>query len=189
TESLRGSQSRRGPSRPRGGGIPAAETEPGGRTAKRAASAESPVPAAMSRTRIPRATRAARRTKGMKYLVTCAKARSYSAAASRSKTSSFILYLCNSFADGKFADPVGNGKSLKSALIKDRGRGHDEADAPALRRSLRPPAEASVDNLLICAAVHESISGTSRTSEMSDLGPQSGPQRALIRPVSPIAIL
>jgi hypothetical protein len=43
--------------------------------------------------------------------------------------------------------------------------------------------------LLICAAVHESSSGTSRTSEMSDLSPQSGPQRALIRPVSPIAIL
>src|SRR5262249_44177001 len=58
---------------------------------------------AMSRTRIPRAMRAARRTKGMKYLVTCAKARSYSAAACRSKTSSSILEPRNSFADGRFA--------------------------------------------------------------------------------------
>src|SRR5215472_16076733 len=57
----------------------------------------------MSRTRIPRAMRAARRTKGMKYLVTCAKARSYSAAACRSKTSSSILEPRNSFADGRFA--------------------------------------------------------------------------------------
>ena len=46
------------------------------------------------------------------------------------------------------------GKSLKPASVDDRRRGHDEADATALG-----PAEAIVDNLLICAAVHGSGSG------------------------------
>ena len=33
---------------------------------------------------------------------------------------------CNSFADGRFADPVGDGKSLKPAPIDDRRCGHDK---------------------------------------------------------------
>jgi hypothetical protein len=36
-----------------------------------------------------------------------------------------------------FAVPADDGKSLKSALIDDRRRGHDEADAAGLGRSLR----------------------------------------------------
>jgi hypothetical protein len=44
---------------------------------------------------------------------------------------------CNSFADGRFADPVGDGKSLKPTLIDDRRRGHDGPDAAALGRSIR----------------------------------------------------
>src|SRR6202042_192580 len=68
-----------------------AVTWPVGPTAARAASAERPVPVAMSRTRIPGLTSAARNRKGMKYLVTCAKARSYSAAASPLKNSSSVI--------------------------------------------------------------------------------------------------
>ena len=64
---------------------------PAGPTAARAASAESPAPVAMSRTCIPGATWAARNTKGMKCAVTCAKARSYSAAASSLKASSYAI--------------------------------------------------------------------------------------------------
>src|SRR5262249_42157111 len=70
-----------------------AVTWPVGPTAARAASAERPVPVAMSRTHIPGATSAARNRNGMKYLVTCAKARSYSAAASFSKRSSSVIRL------------------------------------------------------------------------------------------------
>src|ERR1700756_4622798 len=44
---------------------------PVGPTAGRAASAESPVPVATSRTRMPGTTPAARNRKGMKYAVTC----------------------------------------------------------------------------------------------------------------------
>jgi hypothetical protein len=85
----------------------AAMIRPVGPMAARAASAESPVPVAMSRACIPGATWAARNRKGMKYAVTCAKARSYSAAASSLKTSSSailktpILVLC--LPDGMFA--------------------------------------------------------------------------------------
>jgi len=45
---------------------------------------------------------------------------------------------CNSFTDGRFADPVDGGKSLKPTPIDDRRRGHDEPDATVLGRSLRP---------------------------------------------------
>jgi hypothetical protein len=69
----------------------AAVTWPVGPTAARAASAESPVPVAMSRTRIPGARWAARNRKGMKCAVTCAKARSYSVAASSLKASSSAI--------------------------------------------------------------------------------------------------
>src|SRR5215470_18831296 len=113
----------------------------------------------MSRTRIPRAMRAARRTKGMKYLVTCAKARSYSAAACRSKTSSSILYLVIGLRMEDLQTRLVMERSLKPASIDDRRRGHDEPDAAALGRFFAPPAEAIVDNLLICAAVHGSGSG------------------------------
>src|SRR5262249_50839609 len=51
--------------------------------------------------------------KGMKYLATCAKARSYSAAARRSKTSSSMLDPRNRFADERFAEPVRDGKRLR----------------------------------------------------------------------------
>src|SRR5262249_15517400 len=112
-----------------------------GPTAERVASAESPVPAAMSRTRIPRATRAARRTNGMKYLVTCAKARSYSAAASRLKTSSSILCLVIRLRMEDLQIPFGDGKSLKPAPIDDWRRGHDEPDAGALWRALRAASQ------------------------------------------------
>src|SRR6516225_815317 len=70
------------------GEMSAAVTWPVGPTAARAASAESPVPVATSRTLIPGATCAARNRKGMKCIVTCANARSYSAAASSLKLSS-----------------------------------------------------------------------------------------------------
>ena len=66
----------------------AAVTCPVGPTAVRAASAESPVPVAMSRTCMPGAISAERNKNGMKCAVTCAKARSYSAAASSLKLSS-----------------------------------------------------------------------------------------------------
>jgi len=64
------------------GDTSAAVTWPAGPTTPRAGSAASPVPVAMSRTRMPGARRTARNRDGTKCVETCAKARSYSAAAS-----------------------------------------------------------------------------------------------------------
>jgi hypothetical protein len=58
----------------------------------------------------------------------------------------------------------GDGKSLKPAPIDDRRRGHDGLTLPLSGDLFDPPAEAVVDNSLICAAVHESAFGTKRTS-------------------------
>ena len=87
----------------------AAVTWPVGATAARAASAESPVPVAMSRTRIPGATPAARTKNGMKYAVTCANAWSYSAAASFLKVSSSGIPVFRLGIDGMFSNKMAFG--------------------------------------------------------------------------------
>jgi hypothetical protein len=43
-----------------------------------------------------------------------------------------------------------------------------------------PPAEAIVDNVPICAAVHESISGTKRLAERERICPLSGAKQTRI---------
>jgi hypothetical protein len=60
--------------------------------------------------------------------------------------------------------PFGDGKSLKPAPIDDRQRGHDALTLPLSGDHFDSPAQAVVDNSLICAAVHESAFGTKRTS-------------------------